>query len=91
MILAQDQLQEAVDLIRKRLNPEAIYLSGSQATGAASTEKGDVDLCIIVSDEKEPYRETVDAYGEKRILVTLDKDFGFWPSLRDCLIVGSFG
>jgi predicted nucleotidyltransferase len=62
MILEKDQLQEAVDLLQRRLNPEAIYLFGSQATGAASKESGDVDLCIIVSDESEPYRETVDAY-----------------------------
>ncbi|NBB79892.1 MAG: nucleotidyltransferase domain-containing protein [Verrucomicrobia bacterium] len=62
MILEKDQLQEAVELLQRRLNPEAIYLFGSQATGAASQERGDVDLCIIVGDDKEPYRETVNAY-----------------------------
>ena len=62
MILEKDQLQEAVDLLQERIKPEAIYLFGSQATGGASRESGDVDLCIIVSDDKEPYRETVNAY-----------------------------
>lgn len=62
MILEKDQLQEAVELLQRCLNPEAIYLFGSQATGAASQERGDVDLCIIVTDDKEPYRETVNAY-----------------------------
>ena len=62
MILQSSQLQEAVELLRQRLSPEAIYLFGSQAAGKASQESGDVDLCIIVADDKEPYRETVIAY-----------------------------
>ncbi len=62
MILEIDQLQEAVELLQERLSPEAIYLFGSQATGKASQETSDVDFCIIVGDDKEPYRETVNAY-----------------------------
>ena len=62
MILQDHQIQELVALLRGRINPEAIYLFGSQAVGLASERDSDVDLCIIVPDEKEPYRETVDAY-----------------------------
>jgi predicted nucleotidyltransferase len=62
MILDKEQLQETIKLLQQRLNPEAIYLFGSQTTGKASQERGDVDLCIIVGDDKEPYRETVNAY-----------------------------
>ena len=62
MILQDEQLEEAVRLLRDRIHPEAIYLFGSQATGRASLHSGDVDLCIIVKDDREPYLETVDAY-----------------------------
>lgn len=62
MILEKNQLQRAIDLLQKRIKPEAIYLFGSQVSGKASQECGDVDLCIIVTDDREPYSETVDAY-----------------------------
>lgn len=62
MILRDDQLQQTIALLQARIKPEAIYLFGSQVEGKASKESGDVDLCIIVPDEKEPYREAVDAY-----------------------------
>lgn len=62
MIVQKKQLQEAINLLQDRLKPEAIYLFGSQASGRATLEKGDVDLCVIVADDKDPYRETVDAY-----------------------------
>ena len=62
MILKDDQLKETVALLREHVKPEAIYLFGSQVRGRATAENGDVDLCIIVSDEKEPYHEAVNAY-----------------------------
>jgi predicted nucleotidyltransferase len=62
MILKENQLQETILRIKQRINPEAIYLFGSQVSGKASEESGDVDLCIIVTDEKEPYHEAVEAY-----------------------------
>jgi len=62
MILGDSQLQETIALLQARIHPEAIYLFGSQATGEATRENGDVDLCIVVPDHKEPYREAVNAY-----------------------------
>jgi len=62
MIIEEIQLQKAIDLLKERINPEAIYLFGSQVSGKATQQSGDVDLCIIVRDDREPYRETVDAY-----------------------------
>lgn len=62
MILEQEQLSTVIDLLQARLKPEAIYLFGSQASGQASSGKGDVDLFVIVGDDKNPYHETVDAY-----------------------------
>lgn len=53
---------ETVALLQARIKPEAIYLFGSQVEGRATDENGDVDLCIIVSDDKEPYHEAVNAY-----------------------------
>jgi len=62
MVVQDDLLDETVRLLRERIHPEAIYLFGSQARGLASPHHGDVDLCIIVNDDKEPYLTTVDAY-----------------------------
>ena len=62
MILKNEQLLKTVGLLQKHIRPEAIYLFGSQASGKASQQSGDVDLCIVVADDREPYRETVDAY-----------------------------
>jgi predicted nucleotidyltransferase len=62
MIIQEDLLEETVRLLRDRIHPDAIYLFGSQATGRASPHNGDVDLCIIVNDDREPYLTTVDAY-----------------------------
>lgn len=90
MILQKDQLSTAIKLLRERLNPEAIYLFGSQASGQATTENGDVDFCVIVGDNKDPYRETVDAYESlqempfpKDIIVRRKSRFeerSTWPS-----------
>jgi predicted nucleotidyltransferase len=62
MILTEDQTKEIVELLRRHVNPEAIYLFGSQAGRQALEKNSDVDLCLIVSDAEEPYRRTVDAY-----------------------------
>ena len=62
MILQEKQLKQTIRLLRDRIHPEAIYLFGSQATGKAAEHSGDVDLCIIVKDDQETYRQTVDAY-----------------------------
>ena len=62
MVIEKKQLQKAIDLLQKRIKPEAIYLFGSQVSGKASRQSGDVDMCIIITDDREPYRETVDAY-----------------------------
>ena len=62
MILGNEQLLKTVGLLQQRIKPEAIYLFGSQVSGKASEQSGDVDLCLIVADDREPYRETVDAY-----------------------------
>ena len=53
---------QTVELLQKRIKPEAIYLFGSQVSGKASEQSGDVDLCLIVADDREPYRDAVDAY-----------------------------
>jgi predicted nucleotidyltransferase len=68
MILAEDQITELVGLLRKDLRLEAIYLFGSQADGRAKAKGSDVDLCLIVPDEEEPYRQTVEAYRALREL-----------------------
>ena len=62
MIIQEDLLEETIRLLRDRIHPEAIYLFGSQAAGRASLHNSDVDLCIVVNDDKEPYQATVDAY-----------------------------
>ena len=62
MIVHNNHLQKVVELLQKRIKPEAIYLFGSQVSGKALEQSGDVDLCIIVADDREPYRETVHAY-----------------------------
>jgi len=90
VVLQESQLNDTVRLLRDRLHPEAIYLFGSQVTGRASTRDGDVDLCIVISDEKEPYVETVDAYEilqsmpfPKDIIVRRKSRFekrAVWPS-----------
>jgi predicted nucleotidyltransferase len=68
MILAENQIAELVGLLRQDLHPEAIYLFGSQADGSAQVKDSDVDLCLIVRDEAEPYRQTVQAYHALRKL-----------------------
>jgi predicted nucleotidyltransferase len=68
MVLTEDQSKELVELLRRRVNPEAIYLFGSQACGQASQNASDVDLCLIVADTEEPYRRTVEAYQALRKL-----------------------
>lgn len=90
MILRDDQLREVVALLRQQIDPEAIYLFGSQTTEKASHLKGDVDLCIVVPDKAEPYRETVKAYQSlqempfpKDIIVRQKKRFeerASWPA-----------
>jgi predicted nucleotidyltransferase len=90
MILRDTQLQEAIALLQARIHPEAIYLFGSQVSGKATNESGDVDLCIVVPDDKEPYREAVDAYESlqdmpfpKDIIVRRKSRFeerATWPS-----------
>lgn len=90
MILHENQLSKAIILLQERLKPEAIYLFGSQASGQATLEEGDVDLCVIVADDKDPYREAVDAYESlqempfpKDIIVRRKSRFekrATWPS-----------
>ena len=62
VVLSKDQTKEIVELLRRHVNPEAIYLFGSQARRQALANSSDVDLCLIVSDAEEPYRRTVEAY-----------------------------
>lgn len=68
MILKKSQLAKAVRLLQTRLKPEAIYLFGSQVSGLAKLEEGDVDFCVIVADDKDPYREAVEAYDSLRAM-----------------------
>jgi len=62
VILDEKQLNRTVGLLMEKLQPEAIYLFGSQVSKRATDNRGDVDLCVIVSDDKDPYREAVSAY-----------------------------
>lgn len=70
MILERQQTEEVVRRLRGALRPRAIYLFGSQATGAATEDESDVDLCIVVHDDDEDvYQKSVRAY---RVLRDLD-------------------
>jgi predicted nucleotidyltransferase len=68
MVLTEDQTNKLIELLRVHVNPEAIYLFGSQACNQASADDSDVDICLIVSDADEPYLRTVEAYQALRKL-----------------------
>jgi len=51
--LSTDLLREIVDRLARGLQPERIYLFGSQARGMAD-EKSDIDLLIVVPDSDLP-------------------------------------
>lgn len=69
MILKEEQAKEIVNRPRATLQPRAVYVFGSQASGAAKSGS-DVDLCVIVPDDDESsYRKTVKAYRCLRDLV----------------------
>lgn len=68
MILSENQIPEIVDLLNRSVHPEAIYLFGSQATGTANPSESDVDICVIVKDQEEPYQQSVEAYFALRDL-----------------------
>jgi predicted nucleotidyltransferase len=67
MILESEQASSIVARLKAELNPLKIYLFGSQASGRASQQTSDVDLCIIVSDDSEPaFKKAVRAYKSLR-------------------------
>lgn len=67
MILTPSQSKSIVDRLRTELNPIKIYLFGSQATGRATEDASDIDLCIVVQDDGEhPIKKAVRAYRSLR-------------------------
>jgi len=67
MTLTDTQARDIVDRLREALQPEEIFLFGSQATRTADAKESDVDLCVVVPDDAESsYEKTVRAYRSLR-------------------------
>jgi predicted nucleotidyltransferase len=63
-----------VERLRNELDPLKNYLFGSQASGTASEEDSDIDICIVVPDDSEhAFKKSVRAYKSLRDL-KLPKD-----------------
>lgn len=97
MILTEEQRDDVVRRLRSGLDPRAVYLFGSQASGKADSETSDVDLCVVVADGiDDVYRQTVDAYRSLRglpfskdIVVRREADFherSQWLNSLECEI-----
>jgi predicted nucleotidyltransferase len=90
MVLNRRQIDTLVTRLQHDVQPESVWLFGSQATGRARDTESDVDLCIIIKDELNPYHFAVQAYQSlqdmpfpKDIIVRQKSRFekrASWPS-----------
>ena len=55
MVLNRRQIKTLVARLQHDVQPESVWLFGSQATGHTKGTESDVDLCIIIKDELNPY------------------------------------
>ena len=62
MLINRRQIETLVTRLQQDIQPESVWLFGSQATGLARESESDVDLCIIIKDELNPYEFAVQAY-----------------------------
>ena len=62
MVLNRGQIKTLVARLQHDVQPESVWLFGSQATGHTKGTESDVDLCIIIKDELNPYDFAVQAY-----------------------------
>lgn len=53
-MLTKEKVNEAVEEIRKAVNPDEIYLFGSYVSGRAE-ENSDLDICIIKNEVKDKH------------------------------------